>query len=749
MPTLKIFKQTASSLALVFAMEASAGTVITIDEDAPATAVVTTLADLPRDRALFGAGNAAGLNEAVVPLEGVSDTEGARIDARAVLASDGVTVVRQTDGIATADGTGAWSGSFGIPKTPYDWCRVEVRAGGGAWTRSPADRRCAAAAVVYKLGQSELNRGATQGFNAGMPKAAIADPDAVQMVINPKWGGEGLELVHCEDGAALMTSAMSHYASEWIADAPGEKVIVAWITRSGTHPDGSLDDDNAERAFSDDDATASLASMAGLTTADLHMWHWNAENRTWRDGFMLQVMRREFGVDLAGAADPVAGNEHLFGDLTGTDWSRTRVCVNDPHRFESDDTQIAEARIAIRRDWDAAGGAGRVLPPSIAPIAYRNAVGDAAHPDHQDLDGLARLWRYLAVMDLHTLGLVAFDLPEFDAAAWTAGGVILSSSVGSITTVRTDRAEAAPDAGTYPWWTPVMAMRINGAFAENTSLASGGVRIDPNSGTFDGASVADFATGAGAGRAAGVTSDESIGAETWKDLPMVDVGLPSGLLIPVLPIPDQADIVSTLSGGVAVAAPYQKSAAGPEFVTGTFGAAKDSFYFETVLSIPSSGSSNFRIVTTGGQEITIDVDARDGFRWLRAFVKDPSNVTRAFHKTADGGFPADTPLTVALWFDGATASEDSASMLTVGGVDVPDADPSRNPAGTQFTFGSGRFMTIHDQAEAYAFGDTYFWWGRTGGVRPTDETAAFVRIDGGLAGVNGNGTRVGDPATAA
>lgn len=519
------------------------------DDYAPSVAVAT-LNDFQRDRAMFGAGNAAGLNAAPVPLSGGSDTPNSVIDARAVLDSDDTTVVAFKGNIAVADGAGQWSGSLSIPKTPFDWCHIEVRADGGEWQRAPLETRCAAASLVVALGQSEFNRGGTVGFNGGLVIPAITDPDAVQFTKDPQWNSEDLAHVYCEDGNDLMTPAMAAYANEWAANCPGEKVMCMLATQSGSHPDWHLDDDDTRAVWSHYNGIVALGTMDGAAIIDIQHWHWNAANRSWADSHMLEVFRRTWGIDLAGNPDPVGTNEHKFEDFPGVDWTRTRLAVGRPHRFESNDDTINQAHISIINDWDAPGGAGRVLPPTFAPIAYRNAIGDFAHPDHQSFDGLPLLFRYLAVMDQIALGLLDVDLPALDTADWHTDYVDLSSSAGAITTNRINRFKSPPDAVAYPWWVPVADLHVNGVDADNVSIAGGAIRVEPNSGVFNHLSYINFVTGAGSGLRDGVTGDENIEAEFWEDLPVVDIGVPSGLLIPVLPIPNQEDIATTLAGGV-------------------------------------------------------------------------------------------------------------------------------------------------------------------------------------------------------
>ena len=191
-------------------------------------------------------------------------------------------------------------------------------------------------------------------------------------------------------------------------------------------------------------------------------------------------------------------------------------------------------------------------PMGIEPNAYVNGRDDGAgswtdltHPAGATGDGQPAFARLTALAFLRAAGLVTWTIPEFDNCLWDPAGAYVEvwSSAGAVTTTRLARAEAALPA-TYPHWTTVMGFQINGAPAQNTSIVAGRVRITRNGGgAFISSDVLTFGDGGATGM---VKFPQDAQNATWKNLPIVDLGIAGLDGLPVRPVPSAAVLANTL-----------------------------------------------------------------------------------------------------------------------------------------------------------------------------------------------------------
>ncbi|WP_108261373.1 hypothetical protein [Mangrovicoccus ximenensis] len=204
---------------------------------------------------------------------------------------------------------------------------------------------------------------------------------------------------------------------------------------------------------------------------------------------------------------------------------------------------------------------------------------DIPHPSRYSPDGSPRRAQYTALAMLHSLGVgpdiaQAQDSPRFNRSYWEPSGAYAefwfeaaTNTVPPITTTRIARSiSAMPStlAGTaaasqtaiggtdLPHRTDVAGFEIDGEAAENVTIVGGRVRVLPNSGSFDGNTRIDFGRGGGVGihTVDGLADADVIEADLfdriWLNYPIV-TGLVSGVEgVPLRPMPDQAEVGSTL-----------------------------------------------------------------------------------------------------------------------------------------------------------------------------------------------------------
>ena len=117
-----------------------------------------------------------------------------------------------------------------------------------------------------------------------------------------------------------------------------------------------------------------------------------------------------------------------------------------------------------------------------------------------------------------------------------------------MTTTRIARGEPALD-DSYPHWTEVFGWQINGRPAERAEISSGRVRVYPSDSSFTSTDIINFGEGGATGM---IKFPQDYYAQTYKDLPIVDLGVAGIEGIPLRPLPDAAILANTLAPTDAV-----------------------------------------------------------------------------------------------------------------------------------------------------------------------------------------------------
>lgn len=543
-----------------------------------------TITAFSRDRTIFDSGAGIGQSAALVPLTG-GGTAGETVEARAVSQDDGGATTTPWTTVATIDAGGTWSGSITVPRGA-SWYRPEVRLAAAPGVSALGANRFGVGHVIAIWGQSEPERIISTAFNTTTPPVLTSD-DSVQILI----GAAATPSRQFITNAAPFTAAAAAMADTLIRSRPGEKFAVIFHSVSGTDPRALVNDADTGRSWAADKALHDFATADGQQVG-LAAMSWFAAPANLGPAYGEALFPLFAGTTTGGtpisfpATITYTGGsypaDHWFGELY--DYTHTRWVAYGPHRFEIDAdmrdathllggasqvnlTNKEEARLSWRA-MRALPGATMFLPLGLEPVSYINGVSDGAggwtdlsHPAGNDPDGTPALARQTALAVLQSAGLVPWPVPEFDQALWEPSGawVEVWSSAGPITTTRLARAEA-PLAATFPHRTEVMGWQINGLPAENAVIVAGRVRITPNGG---GSFVATDAIQYGEGGASGaIKFPEDLVEESWKNLPIVDLGVPGLDGVPVRPFADPAALANTL---VPTSTFFTTTATGPFF----------------------------------------------------------------------------------------------------------------------------------------------------------------------------------------
>ena len=758
----------------------------------PASAATTTLADGPRDRMIYDSRSSVGESTALVPAQGTDAPSGATIDLRVMDVDDAL--VSQTNNAATADGSGAWSGTMELSRSSK-WGYLEARANGGAWTRSASAHRIAAGHVIALWQQSEhAHMCYTVGGNDSIARPSVSDPEAVQMV-GREWAG----IIQCADGATGMTGSMAAWADQWIRTVPGEKVMLIWQTQAGTSWTQLTDDDLAQRSWATDRALHDLGTANGSTTVGLAYADWYAAPGGLGLGYVTSLLKIFFERDSDNNALTLpfdfdgATVEHSFVELYG-DYAATRWLLADPHRFETSNNVNAEnkerCRIAVRSDWDHPVANGRILPPNLAAIDYLNGdAGDAptdpedddgsgwydtTHPSDESPDGLQRLARLTALSMAKGIGAASFDVPVFDQAEWEASGAYMEawSSLGAVSTRRLIDGDPAINTTTYPWATEVAGFRINGVRADRAEIVAGRVRVYPLSGgTFTGSEVITFgeegATGNPIGTNVGGWSEvkDAMMQGYWKNLPVVDVGVPVLDTLAVLPLPDPAVLEATIGAGASTQM-YRRvddSGAGTNYTkfdsidANDFGTGKKAFTFRfyarwTTADITEINQSSWAYFDADGGRILFRMGANLTSNRGSGLFQFANGATSTGYKSVaipNGGIPTDGSLVEVM---GAgkfhTDVEDGFIWLQINGsevgrVDVPAGTATPAPNGQLDPARSLSYLASNGPGE---FSALEFWWDAVPTTGAAPATGKFYPFGEDLTAMLANAALVGgDP----
>ncbi|MBS0562955.1 MAG: hypothetical protein JSR87_00230 [Proteobacteria bacterium] len=532
----------------------------------PASIIAVT--PFSRDRTLFDSRAAFGANGASVAISGTG-TAGEVVEARAFSVDDGGATSTVWADVATIGAGGTWAGSLSVPRSA-SWFRPEVRIKSAPAVSAQGANRFGVGHVLAIWGQSEVSN-ILNGFYSGTSPVAVSDPEAVQIF----HGADTTPARAFVTTAQPFTAAVSAMAATLISSRPGEKFAVIFHAVPGTDPRQLVNDADPARMWANDRALHDLATADGQTVGLAGM-SWFAAPGSLGSSYGEAMFPLFTKKTLAGAAVTIPGPvsysggsyqaDHWFGELY--DYAFTKWVAYGPHRFDiSVDMQDATHlpggaadtgmtnKQAARASWRAMranANATMFLPMGIEPNAYVNGRDDGAgswtdltHPAGGTGDGISAFARQTALTFLRAAGLATWTIPEFDNCLWDPAGAYVEvwSSAGPVTTTRLARAEAALPA-TYTHWTTVMGFQINGLPAQNTAIVSGRVRITRNGGgSFISSDVLTFGEGGATGM---VKFPQDAQNGTWKNLPIVDVGVAGLNGLPVRPMPSAAVLANTL-----------------------------------------------------------------------------------------------------------------------------------------------------------------------------------------------------------
>lgn len=653
--------------------------------------VNVTLAAFSRDRTIFDSGAGIGLAVADVPLSGTG-TPGQTVEARAISLDDGGAETTAWTDMSAVDGAGHWSGLLAVPRA-NTWYRPEVRLKAQPGVTAQGAMRFGVGHVIAIWGQSEPDRILSAFHDNTMPPA-VSDPDAVQIF----HGASDGPVRHFITDSQPLTAGAAAMAATLIEARPGEKFAVIFHTVPGSDPRGLVNDSDPGREWANDRALHDFATADGQKVGLAAMSWFAAPGSLGSDYgealFPLFSGRRMDGSPVTFPATITHGAsgsyhaDHWFGELY--DYSHTRWVPYGPHRFDIDaDLQDATHYLggglqfnlvnkqAARVSWRAMlalPDATMFLPLGLEPTNYVNGFSDGAggwadfsHPSGDTADGLQEWARLTALAILQSAGLTNWPVPEFDQCLWDPSGawVEVWSSAGPITTTR--RARNEPALGTtQPHWTEVMGFQINGTPAATTQIINGKVRIMPNSGPFTYVDSIQYGEGGASGMIA--YPDDYI-AETWKNLPIVNIGGTGLNGIPVRPLADPGVLANTLPVG---APSFLTSATGPYFLdpanvpAGTSAithAARIRFDAlpgsTAILFAQSSTGFDVELMNTGALRVTVEDGT--GLRTLNAvtvptalssgvwydIVCSANQVEKAFRVAIDGQLVATVPFTAS------------------------------------------------------------------------------------------------------
>lgn len=657
---------------------ASISTSAPIGRGAPAlpsgTVAVTAFS---RDGTLFDSGAAFGRNIASVPLSGTG-TPGEIVEARALSVDDGGATSTAWVTVGTVGAGGGWSGTISAPRSG-SWYRPEVRLKAQPAATAQGAARFGVGHVLAIWGQSEPDR-ILSTFQDLAPVPAITDDEAVQIIV----GAAATPARYFVKQSAPYSSGVAAMADTLIRSRPSEKFAVVFQTVPGTDPRALVNDSDPSRNWSSDKALHDFATADGQKVGIAAMSWFAAPGNLGANygaamfplfaGKMTDGTPVSFPATITYASGQSYRADHWFGELYN--YADTRWVGYGPHRFDIDgDMQDATHytggaiqtnfvnKQAARLSWRqmlALPAATMFLPRGLEPLSYVNGYDDGAggwtdlaHPSGTTVDGRQAFARLTAAAILQSAGLLTAPVPVFDNCLWDTSGawVEVWSSAGAITTTRRARGEAALGT-TYTHWTEVMGFQINGTPARNTQIVAGRVRILPNSGVFTRADVLTFGEGGATGA---LKFPADMVAGTWKNLPIVNLGIAGLSGIPVSAMPDATVLASTLP---ATTPKFTTSATGPYFADSinvaagvtaiTFGARF------RVSSLPATGT--YILFSQGNTGFDVELMNNGN---LRFNVKDGAGIKYLNNQVFAAGLAANT------WYDLVCAANHSANNLKI------------------------------------------------------------------------------------
>jgi len=721
-----------------------------------------TLAALSRDRSLFDSGAAFGRAAATVPLTGTGKA-GEIVQARALSLDDGGATTTAWADVATVGAGGSWIGEISAPRSS-SWFRPEVRLKTDPGVAAQGANRFGVGHLIAIWGQSEPER-IISSFYDSTTAPAVTDDEAVQVFV----GAAAAPARHMVTNSQPYTAAVAALAATLIAARPGEKFGIVFHTVPGTDPRALVNDADTSRVWAADKALHDFVTADGQKVGFAAMsWfaapgslgaNYGAALYPLFSGRLLDGTALTFPADITYASGSSYHADHWFGELY--DYTNTRWVAYGPHRFDIDaDMQDATHLVGgvsqvnltnkqlARESWRAmltVPTATMFLPAGLEPIAYVNGYDDGAggwadyaHPAGNTPDGAQALARMTALAVLEAADLVGWSAPVFDNCLWepTGAHVEVWSSAGAVTTTRLARGEAALPA-TYPHWTGVMGFQINGQPAQNAQIVAGRVRIVKNGG---GAFVSTDTIQYGEGGANGqIRFPADAQNATWKNLPIVDVGVPGLNGIPLRPLPASAVLSNTLP---AVAPKFTTSATGPYFLSPTnVPAGTAAITFAGRFRLPAMPATSAMLFSQANAGFDIEV-LNSGT--LRANVRDGAAVKTINNVLVPAGLVAN------VWYDIVCAVDQVAQNLKLSINGTPVATVAFSAAGNG-VFQSNRALSFLARSTntLQLVGDVEYlrvWLSATGsGTAPA--ATPLKQIVGPASAANADGWKLGANAS--
>ena len=645
--------------------------------------------EFSRDRSLFDSGSAFGRSVADVPISGTG-TIGQTVQARLLPEGQPATIWQD---VAVIDGSGDWSATLSADLNEA-WIVPEVRIKAEPVTRARTLTRFGVGHVVALWGQSEIVRIRSLAYTLITPEPLLND-DAVQAI----WYDGGPVVKHLTD-ADPHTAPLAAMANVFLTERPNDKIALVFQAVSGTGFKSLVDDSDPGRLWAEDAALHAFATADGQHVG-LPSVSWFATPGTFADDYEEGLFPLFTGKTAGGT--PVSfpttisypgGSyqaDHWFGELY--DPLHSKWVAFGPHRFDiGADMQSAtvlgdgspqvnllnkeQARVSWRAMVANPNADGVFLPLGLEPLTYQNGVShvtngwsDQSHPAPDTDDGAPMFARLVAHAVLQASGLTSWAVPVFDQAAWEPAGAYVEvwSTGGPVTTPRLARGDAALD-NSQPHWTDVFGWQINGAPAQRAEIEAGRVRIYPNAASFISTDVIRYGEGGATGM---VKFPEDHIAQTYKNLPVVDLGLTGIDGVPIRPLPDATVLQNTL---VPLSADFNVGPTGPFFYDpSTLGAGVSTFFTQWDLApaVPPSGSRN--LFTTTGNYLRLEILSNGK---LRLRVRDSGGVVHVDNLQSGAGvvvdgvqadirFSLDLPAGFArIWVNGSLVIDQSFTSTT-------------------------------------------------------------------------------------
>jgi len=731
-------------------------------QSAQPPAFTLTLGAFSRDRTLFDSGAGFGQSSATVPLAGAG-TVGQVVQARAVSLDDGGATTTAWADIATINAGGNWSGSITAPRSA-SWFRPEARLKANPTVSAPGANRFGVGHVIAIWGQSEPDR-IISTFYDNTAAPAVSDPEAVQIF----YGAASTPARAFITTAQPFTAAAAAMAATLIATRPGEKFAVIFQTVPGTDPRALVNDSDPSRVWSADKALHDYATADGQSVGLAAMSWFAAPGNLAANygqalfplfaGKLIDGTPVTFPTDIAYGSGLNYHADHWFGELYN--YSKTKWVAYGPHRFDIvadmlDATHLStgagEVNLANKQDarlsWRSmltSASATMFLPLGLEPTAYVNGVDDGAgswtdtpHPAGNTPDGAQAYARQTALAVLESAGLATWAPPVFDNCAWDPAGAYVEvwSSAGAVTTTRLARGDTALGA-TYPHWTTVMGFQINGQPAQNAQIVAGRVRIFRNGGgNFGSTDTIQFGEGGATGQ---IRFPQDAINNTWKNLPIVDVGAAGLNGVPVRPLASTAVLANTIPAGTPI---FTTSATGPYFTAPTnVPAGTTGITFRAKVRLPALPGASQILFTQNN--IGFDVEIMN-VGTLRVNVKDGAGV-----KTLNGTLVS-ASLLANVWYDIICAADQTSKTLwvTVNGSLIATV-PFTTAGNGVFQSNRAVGCLARTGGSLQLVGDVEFakvWYSTTGtGAAPT--ATPFKQIAGPASVANADAWKLGSNAT--